>query len=58
MIPTMRGRGTLAALAVFLVLIVVMMWPQVRHILDSALAHQDVYFNMWRLHWFAHALVT
>jgi hypothetical protein len=37
-------------------LIVFMMWPQVRHISDSATAHQDVYFNMWRLAWIAHAL--
>lgn len=58
MIPTMRGRDTLAASAVFLVLITLMMWPQVRHIADSAVEHQDVYFNMWRLHWFAHALTS
>jgi hypothetical protein len=47
-----------AALACFIVLIVVMMWPQVRHITDRATRHQDVYFNMWRLEWFAHALST
>ena len=35
-----------------------MMWPQVRHIHDSAIFHQDVYFNMWRLEWVAHALAT
>jgi hypothetical protein len=49
-------RGPLGALAVFMLLIVVMMWPQVRHITDRATAHQDVYFNMWRLAWIAHAL--
>ena len=32
------GRGPLAALAVFVVLIVFMMWPQVLHIRDSATA--------------------
>jgi hypothetical protein len=51
-------REPLAAFAVFVVLIVIMMWPQVRHITDRAIPHQDVYFNMWRLRWFAHALVT
>src|SRR5207237_7194030 len=50
------GRGPLAALAVFVVLIVFMMWPQVLHIRNSATAHQDVYFNLWRLAWVAHAL--
>ena len=34
------------------------MWPQVRHIYDSAILHQDVYFNMWRLEWVAHALAN
>ncbi len=42
----------------FLVLTCGMMWPQVRHIDDSAVPHQDVYFNMWRLEWVAHALAT
>jgi hypothetical protein len=53
--PELR-RGPLAALAAFVVLIAFMMWPQVRHIRDSAMDHQDVYFNMWRLGWIAHAL--
>src|SRR5262245_44289714 len=42
----------------FLALTCVMMWPQARHIRDSAPPHQDVYFNMWRLEWIAHALAT
>jgi hypothetical protein len=50
------GRSPLGALAVFVFLIVLMMWPQVRHITDRAVQHQDVYFNMWRLAWIAHAL--
>ena len=44
--------------ALFLVLTCGMMWSQVRHIGDSAVLHQDVYFNMWRLEWVAHALAT
>jgi hypothetical protein len=52
----LRARGAIGAFAIFVVLIIVMMWPQVRHITDSATAHQDIYFNMWRLAWFAHAL--
>ncbi len=45
-------------LVAFIALTCVMMWPLVRHIADSAVPHQDVYFNMWRLHWIAHALAT
>jgi hypothetical protein len=51
-----RSRGPVAALAVFIVLTAFMMWPQVRRMTDSATEHQDVYFNMWRLAWIAHAL--
>lgn len=44
--------------ALFLVLTCGMMWPQVRHIYDSAIPHQDIYFNMWRLEWVAHAIAN
>lgn len=44
--------------ALFVVLTCGVMWPQVRHIPDSAVPHYDVYFNMWRLDWVAHALAT
>ena len=51
-------RQTALAGALFLVLTGVMMWPQTRHIYDGAIPNQDVYFNMWRLQWIAHALST
>jgi hypothetical protein len=51
-------RQTALAGALFLALTGVMMWPQARHISDSAILNQDVYFNMWRLQWIAHALST
>jgi hypothetical protein len=35
-----------------------MTWPQARRIGDASVAHQDVFFNMWRLEWVAHALAT
>ncbi len=35
-----------------------MTWPQAVYLSSRATPHQDVYFNMWRLRWFAHALVT
>src|SRR5262245_11019222 len=51
-------RQAAAPGAVFVVLTCVMMWPQVRHIHNSAVSHQDIYFNMWRLEWLAHAMAT
>src|SRR3954468_22533285 len=53
-----RMREPLVALATFTVLTCGMMWPEVRHIGDSAVPHWDIYFNMWRLQWIAHALAT
>lgn len=35
-----------------------MLWPLARHAGSLAPEHQDVYFNMWRLRSFAHALPT
>ncbi len=42
----------------FTLLTAIMTWPQARAIATEATPHQDVYFNMWRLEWFAHALRT
>src|SRR3954470_24544267 len=33
-----------------------MPWPQVVHLGTAASHHEDVFFNMWRLGWVAHAL--
>lgn len=46
----------LRALAFFILLTGAMTWPQARHIATHASDHQDVYFNMWRFGWVAHAL--
>jgi hypothetical protein len=56
--PVTSMRDRVVALVAFTVLTCGMMWPQVRHIGASAVPHQDVYFNMWRLQWIAHALAT
>lgn len=42
----------------FTLLTAVMTWPQAAHMTSGALDHQDVFFNMWRFAWFAHALAT
>jgi len=46
------------AIGLFVLLTIVMTWPQMRVIGTGATPHQDVYFNMWRLQWFAHAIVA
>jgi hypothetical protein len=43
-------------LGLFMALAVIMTWPQARYVGTHAIEHQDVYFNMWRLAWFARAL--
>jgi len=49
---------TAQALGLFILLTAVMTWPQARVVATEATPHQDVYFNMWRLEWFAHAVRT
>jgi hypothetical protein len=44
------------AAALFAVLTAVMTWPQVAHLSTDGSPHDDVFFNMWRLGWVAHAL--
>ena len=53
-----RGFETISVLGLFGLLTIVATWPQARHLWSQAPPHQDVYFNMWRLRWFAHAIVT
>ncbi|MBA3888221.1 MAG: hypothetical protein H0X67_21230, partial [Acidobacteria bacterium] len=48
----------LRALALFALLSVVLTWPQARYLATHATDHQDVYFNMWRFGWVAHALTS
>jgi hypothetical protein len=44
------------AAVLFTVLTIVMTWPQAARFTTDAWQHEDVFFNMWRLGWFAHAL--
>jgi hypothetical protein len=46
------------AIGLFGLLTVLMTWPLALVIRTEATPHQDVYFNMWRIQWFAHALAT
>ena len=49
-------KSFLRATGLFALLTVALTWPQARHLATHASEHQDVYFNMWRLGWVAHAL--
>lgn len=53
-----RAGEWLAVAGLFVLLTAAMTWPQALHLGSRATPHQDVYFNMWRLRWFAHALTT
>ncbi len=44
------------ASVLFTLLTVGMTWPQAARLTTDAWNHEDVFFNMWRLGWFAHAL--
>jgi len=46
----------IAATAFFTAIAAIMTWPQVALFTTHAADHTDVYFNMWRLGWVAHAL--
>lgn len=46
------------AVALFALLTVVMTWPQAPRLATDANEHQDVFFNMWRFAWVAHAIST
>ena len=54
----MTLRRWVGAALFFTALTVFMTWPQARRIGDASVAHQDIYFNMWRLAWVAHAVTT
>src|SRR5215211_4621403 len=53
-----RGVELIAVLAIFTAIAAAMTWPQALSLSSRATPHQDVYFNMWRLRWFAHAIGT
>jgi hypothetical protein len=51
-------RGPVGVTVLFVVLTALMTWPQALVLKTHALDHQDVFFNLWRMRWVAHALVT
>jgi hypothetical protein len=51
-------RPPLVATAVFTALTAVITWPQPLVLATAAADHPDIYFNLWRLRWTAHALAT
>ena len=59
---TVYGWGSrldlLSVTLAFSLVTVFMTWPQATVMTTHAADHQDVYFNLWRLRWLAHALST
>jgi hypothetical protein len=51
-------RDTWLICVLFVGLTIVMTWPQALRLATDARQHHDVYFNIWRLAWAAHALAT
>jgi hypothetical protein len=51
-------RRGLGITALFVLLTVIMTWPQALVLKTHASGHTDVFFNLWRLRWIAHALST
>jgi hypothetical protein len=59
--PVQSGRQRLHTMWVTLFFIAVtalLTWPQVLVLSTHAVDHHDIYFNLWRLRWIAHALAT
>ena len=48
---------TLIVTLAFVVLTAIMTWPHVTVLSTQNVGHQDIYFNLWRLRWIAHALL-
>jgi hypothetical protein len=44
--------------ALFVGLTALMTWPSVLHLATHSVEHQDVFFNIWRMEWVRHALLT
>jgi hypothetical protein len=55
---SVRWRRPLAVTAAFTALTAAVTWPQARLLATAATDHQDIYFNLWRLRWIAHALAS
>jgi Bacterial membrane protein YfhO len=53
-----RSMTWLGVAVLFAVLTIAMTWSMSREPGTLAPQHQDVFFNMWRLRWFAHAMAT
>lgn len=51
-----RARETIRAALVFVLLTIVMTWPQARDLRTHVASHFDSYFSLWRLSWIAHQL--
>jgi hypothetical protein len=56
--PLRPWRRRFCIWGLFVLLTVVMTWPNARVLGTHAREHQDIFFNIWRLAWVHHALAT
>jgi hypothetical protein len=56
--PVWPRRQTIWVTLCFIAMTAVMTWPQIIVLGTHSVDHQDIYFNLWRLRWVAHALST
>ena len=56
--PGHRRWHTIGVTLFFIAVTALLTWPQVIVLSTHAVDHQDIYFNLWRLRWIAHALAT
>ena len=54
--PRLGPRARVCAL--FVGLTAVMTWPSVLHLATHSVEHHDILFNLWRMEWVRHALLT
>jgi hypothetical protein len=56
--PAGVWRRRVGLWALFVLLTAVMTWPSVLHLASRSVEHQDIFFNLWRMEWVRHALLT
>jgi hypothetical protein len=56
--PLRPWRRRFCISGLFVLLTVAMTWPNARVLATHSIEHQDIFFNIWRLAWVHHALVT
>jgi hypothetical protein len=57
-VPARGWKHRVRISALFVGLTTAMTWPMALHLASRSVDHYDIFFNLWRLRWFHHALTT